>query len=1088
MQRNKDFVRGFLIPYTLNENSIWNDQATYTTQEPFADFPEPTSTSNMFVGAAGDTAVDTDLQIITSRSGVPTTGEFVIINNDPLVTNTKYGANQDFVFTGWNKLRTRSATTEWFKHDALSFDDGTVLIAAEKFQSPNIRKIEIIKVAQNGTTTSTNITIPTSVAFGQSGTPALCVLPDTSILCFVCIETDNQVNVKVYRSTDKGESFSLASQQVLSESIDTDTGSNGYDIEQVRALALNGQIMLVFSLYSYNTSDTYQNHVLQYASVDGGGNFQKVTTDDEIDSNAFYMVDLFVNKNRFCCTYIAATDEVHFMTIPHAFFSMHSLRTAAQYTKINDGGSANDFANGVDTNMTDGIVSGWSSYEQTINVIAKDISDNALVAFYGLNDIDFYSMVTNSAPQSQPSVYFQDTTQGIDEFKAIPYRGGAALVHNWTVNNHGESIAMYILGGYASVTYPFREANSAAIVPLFRQNNTFVYLPIDVASRSSELTTTGNGTESLTDDYLQLEVTTSQNDILFDRTEARTIAINSITARGVVTVVNDDSGTTPFVVEIQTEVASGQYSKLKIDFYEGNFEVYDTSQITPTLILDQTFNVDQGMEFLVTIYEQKAAFFYKYKTFDTLKEYLTGFTNYSLATALTGSTNQTRIIFGISGSPSAETAESRLYQLAVSDGYGIGDLSTFTQSDLIGKKYPSQNYTYIDKGVSIFAAGGTSYINEEWKITTTSHNPIENIFYQSSPSPRVQWRSEAVTGGSNVPEQRIPLLISDNATNIGNDIAGFHLADINFKDAKIEYWSGASWTTYHTFETSNEMKHGFVRDGKSLKQDTTNLIDHSYYFYNELKDYIAMMVNGENTEFKRIVGNSEGIFGSGTSKRCIIELESEPVQTSGTLFIIPKSITVAFDLNGIESKSWSITIPAQKTIDNDFRIGMCLFGSLAISGTQYSKGRRIAIESGTVTNVTPDRTRYSRAVAPDQRSIQISWSDGIDTSAFYENNADPDFYKTSSDASAQPTSVYQDAPYLITGVLRGLQGDLYPLVYLPSISDNESIRVYNRRDQHMLSVLDSEISLESVTGEEMGDYQAGGEVFRVATMTLIEVV
>ena len=48
--------------------------------------------------------------------------------------------------------------------------------------------------------------------------------------------------------------------------------------------------------------------------------------------------------------------------------------------------------------------------------------------------------------------------------------------HNWTVNNHGESIAMYILGGYASVTYPFREANSAAIVPLFRQNNTFVYL------------------------------------------------------------------------------------------------------------------------------------------------------------------------------------------------------------------------------------------------------------------------------------------------------------------------------------------------------------------------------------------------------------------------------------------------------------------------------------------------------------------------------------------------------------------------------------------------------------------------------------
>lgn len=1086
MQKTKDKVRGFLIPQNLNSDDIWEDQESYTLDEPFADFPEPNTNSKMFVGATGDTDQDTDLTIITQRAGVPTTAEYVVFDNDPLSNNVNFGANHDFIISNWVNIRPRTSTNEFFKRDVLSFADGSLLIAFEKFIQPNIRKIEVLKVANDGSTSSTDLTLPIGLQFAQTGTPALCVLPDSTILCFVCIEVDNNVNVRMYRSIDKGSSFTLASKQVLNEAIGTDTGSNGYNIEQVRALSLNGQIMLVFSLYSYNTTFTYQNHVMQYASVDGGGNFQRVTTNDEIDSNGFHMVDLFVNKDRFCAVYIGATDEIHFMSIPHAFFSMHSLRSAGKYTKINAGGSANDFASGSDTNMSGGCVSAWSSYDQNINAIALDVSDKSLVAFYGTSDIDFNSLLTNSAPASQPSVFWFGNTQYINDFKCVSYRGGAGLVHSWTTSNNGESVALMYLGGYSNITYLFRDAWSPANVPLFRMGNTYTYIPIDELQRSSELTQSGTGTETLQSNYARLQVSNTQTDLLYERVQSTLLADSGITVRGVVTVINTDTGNAPFIFQVEKQYSTGQHSKVKIVFSPSGFEVFDVS-VGNTSLLQQAFNVDDGMEFIVAVYEQKCAFWYRYRNQDTLSEFFVGFTNTSLATNPTSSTAQTRIEFGIDGSPTNQTSEARIHQICVSDNYGFSDMTTFTSIDLIGKRYPASNLAYIDKGVSIFASGGTTYKDEEYRITTTSNNPIENIFYSSSPSPRVHWSSASVTSGD-IPQQRIPLLISDNASNLGNDIAGLHLSGLNFKDLKIEYWNGSSWTTAHTIETSEGMKHGFVRQGKTIKQDTGNVIDHSYYFYNELKDYIAMMVNGENTEFKTIIGNSEGIFGNGTSKECVIELDSEPVQTSGTLYIIPKSITVAFDINNITSKSWSVTIPAQKTIHNQFRIGLCLFGALAITGTQYSKGRRITIEAGAVTNVTRDRTRYSRAVAPDQRTVQISWSDGVDQSAFYETNADPDYYKTSSDTNAKPTSVYQDAPYMITGILRGLQGDVVPLVYLPSIDDDTNPRIFNRRAQHMVSVLGSEISLESITGEELGNYSQGGEVFRVATMSLIEVV
>ena len=183
----------------------------------------------------------------------------------------------------------------------------------------------------------------------------------------------------------------------------------------------------------------------------------------------------------------------------------------------------------------------------------------------------------------------------------------------------------------------------------------------------------------------------------------------------------------------------------------------------------------------------------------------------------------------------------------------------------------------------------------------------------------------------------------------------------------------------------------------------------------------------------------------------------------------------------------TIYIDAQETIDNDFRIGSFNLGSIAVTGQQYSKGRRITIEAGAIQTIQQDRSVYTKQVAPDQRTVQISWSDGVDISTLYDNNPDPDYYKSNTGAGSQAISNFKDAPYMVEGILRELEGGVLPLVYYPSLATDTSTRFYNRRHQFMYSILNSEVQIESITGEELVG-NGLGEVMRVSTIDLLEIV
>ena len=75
------------------------------------------------------------------------------------------------------------------------------------------------------------------------------------------------------------------------------------------------------------------------------------------------------------------------------------------------------------------------------------------------------------------------------------------------------------------------------------------------------------------------------------------------------------------------------------------------------------------------------------------------------------------------------------------------------------------------------------------------------------------------------------------------------------------------------------------------------------------------------------------------------------------------------------------------------------------------------------------------------------------------------------------------------GVIRYLQGNVSPMVYLPNITKSTSasgdFRVLQRQTEQALVTLESEITIENVVGDEL---QTGtGEVFRIASINLREI-
>jgi len=1059
----KSHLRGVMVSRSITSSDFDSANATgFSTFETIPDQPVPNPISKMVLNSSGECLQTTDIDVITFKSGVSSTARYVIKDRTDSTT-IMYGHNAPNTIQDWDTIgySTSSGVDKYSNPDVLTLEDGSYIVVFDNnhvFSST--RAIKACIVSKTGT--KSFVTIETlTTASTKAGFPCICQLPDSSILVGFFELKGDYLNMRLYRSTDNGSSFVLINDQALDEFINVD--SSNYTVQKARLKALGGQVLLIIGAYSASGSATNKNQVLQYASADGGCNYIFVTT--TADSQPFNRPELFIYDNQFAVAYTTTT-KLEYVVLPHAFYPIQSLIQANRQKNIFTG-SANQFSAGSDTNMTSGYIAGCSDANNHIQIIYQDVSANVTRIYYSEDGITFRR-------QTNGSILAIDSATKAQDYVISELDSRFILVHSWTASTvtNNDSIAVMYLGGFTNHDYPYLDTHPAAFDSNRTQFNR-TYIPIETTQNASIFTVTGTFTETITAG--QNKITVNNNSYEAKITNSSNTEYGT-TVRGVVKV---DSGTT-LTIQLTDDDGSNKYIT-GVNFT--GTQIVDVASSTAV-----SHDCTLPVEF---IYYQRLGvekFYFRTHSIANLKK----FTQFNVTNATAGTTgtfNEAAIELTDS---TGTNRNAYILQFMCSNTNISGDFEFETINE--GRRYPVPTKTqFVHEGVRISALGGNTFKDNEFNITATSPYSIDNTLFSVSPSPRVTFRSAAVTSGS-IAQMRIPFNLGTDELYFDNDLIAVHLHNINFEEFKIQRYTGGAFVDYGTFNSSSGMSHACTIRGKTLAPNTAgSSTNNNYYFFNELKDNIVKVTSTSGTEYKRIVSNSEGVFGTSQSKPCIITLESElsTGDLTGTVQILSKDVVVLINLNQISGantiQKFAIQISTQETIDNYFQIGAINIGAVAITGQQYSKGRRITIEAGSIQNIQNDRTIYSRNVAPDQRTVQISWSDGVDISTLYNSNPDPDYYGASNAGSPEPVSVFKDAPYLIEGLLREVKGSNRPLVYLPSIETGFSTKVLNRRHEFMYCYLDSEVQIESVTGDELvGNGQ--GEVMRIANIDFVEIV
>ena len=1088
-----EFLRGFIVPIDIGKDNVWKAQSTNTTSEERAGDPVAQQNNPMQLIAKGRQSGASDITIKTSKSGFAgDKAGFIFTDNQ---TSTTYGRDPQNSISRFSNLEfsTSLLSAHHFHPAAVDTGDGDVLISYTD-ETSTLHRVRVKTLSVDDSSSEVTVYSYSSVlSVGYRMLSDICKLPDGSYLIAILQGTADAANISTFSSNDDGATWTRRTFKTLEDEIvvGTSTGSGSsfqtHNPKRLRIAQSQGVILLCLETLWNDTSATKRNRLIQYASTDLGASFRKITTDTEIDDHSFHSIALYAFDGFFRLAYYGDKTP-NYMTLPSAFTSAHVLRTAGSFLTISGA-----TCSGTNDLMTDGDLMCFTDDNASHHIIARDTTSANSYFIHWSQDAISWRKQGRTINGVGRVLQTGDASSSINNSYALSWTGRSVILSEVVSTATNKSLVALFLGGYSSVTLPASALAESAKAEWNRSGYRFNYLGLDLYSNYSGLTATGAGTETLSSGGVSLS--------------GQKFYTASPSLSGLLT---SDILTLGILVHFRIEsMASGDttsnYRGVNIKIDDGSADYEITVRISPTAIRIEDENASSAalsvtglslnrLECLVALSSTKVTLFYRdIDAIDNKRRWVDAGT----ATGLTdggGGSALHRVNFGNLQSTGSLTTEWS--HINIAQGFQFSQtMHDFTNpDDLMHRVYPpAGTFAWTTDNVLISTADGQTYEGDEYKITPESTYSINNVFYAISPTSRIFWKSQSVTSG-NVPEQFIALkLDSDTSVHINeslpNDMLGLHIAGHNFITAKLEYYSGGSWTVLNTFNTAISSKG--VPEGRTLRGHSSASTQ-PYFRYNELADcYIKIQTGASSYVFRKIVSNSEGKFGgtSTTTKQCVITLDESVTLSgisSGTVDIVPKSMSLLVSLDGLRFEALGLRVTAQETYDKDIRIGLLHLGSVLIPGKQYQRGRTITITSGTEQFETDDGIIYARNYRPSRRVYRIGWTEGIDITSLQGTSPDPDYWRAHSGGSAEPIAIQNDVSSLLQGLLDYLQGEKKPIVYLPLIAKGTGARELLRQDEQALVLLIGDITIESVVGNELSS--TAGELMRVATMTMQEVL
>ena len=415
------------------------------------------------------------------------------------------------------------------------------------------------------------------------------------------------------------------------------------------------------------------------------------------------------------------------------------------------------------------------------------------------------------------------------------------------------------------------------------------------------------------------------------------------------------------------------------------------------------------------------------------------------------------------------------------DELSFRDITTVAPFALTGAPIPAPPFKrYVDAGLFVTGTSGPFARGDAWKIEPHSDYPVEVVNPDVAPSPRRVWRS--------VDDSALVRLVwnvhADTDTSFGATSYGFGAFGVNVKTMRLRGWDGAAWTTLVESTADVQLSScSYTRSGNRVTVDAAASPFNAGARWVHYDEFAGCTIDLGSGKLRVIHSNTEGSWTDETTKRPVLILDgvdgTEPA--SGQCSIWSSSIVGLVHENTAVYRRYAIEIPIQTTATGYFEVGTIVIGPVVFLGQKYSWGRNHALERALQITETRDRRRRVRKLAPDRRVVDVSWSEGVDTSPVHTASPDPRYISITS--AGEPVASVSDTPTLVEGLLRRTAGSLGVLV--PRIDDTPagSLTKLAGQEDAILGIVPAGVSRSVVLGGENRD-----ELVRIAGLTWSEEV
>ncbi|HJN76512.1 MAG TPA: sialidase family protein [Myxococcota bacterium] len=1067
--------------------ALWPAESSYTQAGPLPGDPEPQQATDLVLKSSGTQSASKALRIRSMVAGMPDAAERSGRFGWRYSGDTNWrGWNPPQTVQNWEAISYDNTTRDPHPH-AVSLANGKMVIVYEDQDGSDYR----IKTATRGTdgTWAAPVSVETTTTAPINGQyPCIVQMPDLSLHLWFWDHGPATVgatplNVKMYRSTDDGVTWTLASAQcltfndVVSYFVLKATGAGALMARpgRIRAVYHEGNVCIVLNPVDNNTGATSRSVFFQFCSVDGGASWQYVdsTADsDTADTGGFH--DLVVHGGKVWMSWCRHSDQD--LRIRKSSSAFISLFNDTSIEVINGNAATVSGAS-----MTAGESALVSLPEGELLVFFRDLSGGSGPVVLALTRDEWSTKRRSASP------VYESSTAGtaMYDISAVRLEGRIALTHSIISNGYvDDSVAVAYLGGYTTVEYPqWEDVSTLGTGLAYRQIQfTTSYLPLDVPG-SSGWTATGAGADALSAGALSVTGNTTMRN--FERNPGGTVAAGYLVKFQV--QVNAGGLISQDHCSVRLRLADGTNDyDISIRLSSGSIRIHDNNAAA-TVGSDLSISTTAGVQVLVAMDSSGVYLWGRVASAGSDADWSAGpsgsLTN-DMSTPDANNSIKWGCLFAYIGAYDQDWTEVQ-YAVGASTGTNLVTAPT-NPDDLLGRPF-SSSPVYVDDGVKVTAVDGPAMAAEIWNLDTRYTHRIENLFPTVEPSPRVTWRSTSLAAQT-IALALDPDLLGTAESDLGGDIIGIALLGINFLDARFErYDVGASgWVELDAIDASTGMSGlAFTRVGDSVVPNGANAL---WLHENEARDWTFQL---DGSTFRPVRFQRAGKWNNSYAGPQVKAHLSGVVggdAASGTGSFWARDVFCFVNLLGETAAGLRLRIPTQTTVVGGvsyFEIGQMVPVIVKPFGLDTSWGRTVKRTANVDLTTARDWTTRSRKWSPTQREVRFGWQDGIDTTQVFESPPSPDYISGSTSAGAEALSALAETPYQVDGLYDLLDGEHQHVVYIPrleqSADPSTDARVLTGRERFVYGRMIGPVRSEAVLGDE-----ASSEVVRVSQLTIRE--